>query len=494
MELSAAARCAVPAMALACAVAGPVGAGPPDPEAVTFARRAAELLVELASLPSQTADREGTGRAAAWLREQFGSLGFDTRILEGEGNPLVFARHPGAPGSPSVLFYLHYDTQPPGPAADWGSTGGDPFSPRLMSDRWDAAEARGLRIQDLDAESIRSARLYARGAADDKAPIAMHLTALEGWLSRDSSRRLDLRFLLDGEEEGGSPHIAEGLARHGGILRADLLVLCDGPMDALGRPSLYLGARGDMHVRVRLSTAAASGHSGNYGLLPNAAWRLASLLATMKDPNGRVTVDGFADGADAPTAEERAALAEASLAEPVIARGFGVERFEGDPDKPYYERLLFSPGLNINQLSAGRPGNQIPHVAEALLDVRLVTRQDPTRVFEAIRNHLTAREPAVEVTLLDAVSAGRMDPHDPDVERAIAAAGRAAGRPVLVYPGLGGTLPLLEAFTAAGHRYVGLPLVNFDNNQHVANENVALSAMADGVSFLAGFYAALAGP
>ncbi|HEY3175939.1 MAG TPA: M20/M25/M40 family metallo-hydrolase [Candidatus Polarisedimenticolia bacterium] len=456
-------------------------------------REATRSLVELASFPSASADGAGVAATADWLRRQFTALGFSTTILAGEGNPLVFARRDVAPGAASVLFYLHYDTQPPGPKEDWGSTEGNPFAPRLLSGRWDAPGVLGLRAEDLDAESMKEARLYARGAADDKAPIVMHLRALQDWLKEPAAARLGLKFILDGEEEAGSPHIRSALQRHADLLKADLLVLCDGPMDALGRPSIYLGARGDMHMKLSVRTAAASGHSGNYGLLPNAAWRLASLLATMKDVSGKVTVEGFFDGVTPPTPSEREALAEASRAEPVIAAQFGVPRFEGDPEIPYYERLVFSPHLIINQLSSGRAGNQIPVVAEALLEARLVTRQDPAHVFAAIRRHVRDRMPDAGIELLDATPAGRMDPSDPVIAHAIAAVGRAAGGPVLVYPSLGGTLPLLDSFASAGYKYVGLPLVNFDNNQHVANENVRVAAIVDGIAFLGKLYRSLAG-
>src|SRR5262249_39906231 len=149
-------------------------------------------------------------------------------------------------------------------------------------------------------------RLYARGAADDKAPIVMHLAALARWLKTSSASQLDVRFILDGEEEAGSPHIDAVLARYGALLETELLRLLDGPMDALRRPSVYLGARGDAHMRLRVRSAALSGHSGNYGLLPNAAFRLSAILASMKDTQGRATIDGLFDDVTPPTAAERA--------------------------------------------------------------------------------------------------------------------------------------------------------------------------------------------
>jgi acetylornithine deacetylase/succinyl-diaminopimelate desuccinylase-like protein len=327
--------------------------------------------------------------------------------------------------------------------------------------------------------------------ADDKAPIAMHLVALEEWAAR-SRRPLHVKFLLDGEEEGGSPDIGSALRRHADLLRADLLVLCDGPRDPLDRPAISLGARGDMHARLRVRTAASSAHSGNYSLVPNAAFRLSRLLATLQDAGGRVTVEGFEQGAVPPTAEEKRILEEASLAEPAIAAELGVQRFDGDPAMPYFERLLFHPSLIVNQVVSGRPGNQVPVTAEAILEVRLVTRQDPRAVFEALRRHVQRHDPEAELEYLDGVAAARMAPADPRVVWGIEALRRAVGDRLLVYPTLGGTLPLLSDFGEAGYSYVQLPLVNYDNNQHVANENLRVSTLPAGVETLRALYDALA--
>lgn len=281
------------------------------------------------------------------------------------------------------------------------------------------------------------------------------------------------------------------LAANQDLLRADLLVLCDGPMDALDRPSVYLGTRGDMHARLALRTATRSAHSGNYSPLPNAAFRLAALLGTMKDPSGRVLVEGFEAGADSPTPEERATLARASEAEPAIRKELGTERFDGDPRMPYYERFLFHPSLIVNQMTSGRPGNQIPVTAEAVLEARLVTRQDPREVFEALKRHVAKHEPEAELTWLDGVAAARMDPRDPAIAWGVAAIRRAAGGELLVYPTLGGTLPLLHDFGKAGFRFVGLPLVNYDNSQHVANENLRVEVLPRGIAILSALYRTL---
>ncbi|MFQ5701148.1 MAG: M20/M25/M40 family metallo-hydrolase [Acidobacteriota bacterium] len=457
-------------------------------------KAALEQLIALSSIPSQSTRAADVRRAADWLRERFEALGLDARLLEpARGvNPLVFAHHePGHPVS-TVLFYMHFDTQPPGSAADWPSTGGEPFSARLLTGRWDDPDTRPLDVDSLDETTLETARLYGRGVADDKAPIVMHLQALRGWLRSGAARRLHVKYLLDSEEEMGSPHIDEVLEQNGGLLSADLLVICDGPMDPVGRPSIYLGARGDMHMKLRVTTAATAAHSGNYGLMPNAAWRLAALLATMKDAAGVVKVAGFLDDVVPPTPAQRAMLAKASIAEATIARHLGVSRFEGDPRVPYFERLLFRPGLVINQLAAGRPGNQIPHVAEALLEVRLVPDQDPRRVFELFQRHVRRSMPDARMEYVDGIAASRMDPLDPRVARGIAAARAASGGDLIVYPNLGGTLPLLVSFTAAGHRYVGLPLVNFDDDQHVANENLRVRLLAEGITFLERFLDRLA--
>lgn len=451
-------------------------------------------LIELASIPSQSADDSGVRRAADWLVEQFRAAGLTSRLLDvGDGiNRFVFAEYDPGGAAQTVLFYMHFDTQPTGPAKDWFSTGGQPFVPRLLSGRWDDPGTRPLDAGALDAETLKVARLYARGVADDKAPIIMHLEALRGWLQSRAARRLHIKYILDPEEEAGSPHIDKMLVRYSDLLRADLLVLCDGPMDALGRSSIYLGTRGDMHMKLSVSTAASSAHSGNYGLMPNAAWRLASLLASMKDAGGRVMVEGFEDDVLEPTAAQQEALEEASLAEPIIADHLGVTTFEGKPEIPYFERLLFHPGLVINYLESGRPGNQIPHTATALLEIRLVPDQDPRALFAAFQRHVERHLPEADLEYLDGIPARRMDARDPLVARGITAVRRASGGDLIIYPNLGGTLPLLETFTKAGYHYIGLPLVNFDNDQHVANENLRVRLLADGIGLLERFLDQLA--
>jgi acetylornithine deacetylase/succinyl-diaminopimelate desuccinylase-like protein len=487
-------------IAMAATAAAMSTASPGEDAAV---RDAVRILAQFAAIPSASADHAAVSNAAAWLQEQFTVLGFSSRLLQDSsaapgGNPAVFATR-NVPGThPTVLFYLHYDTQPTGGKEDWASTGGEPFAPRLLSGEFDARGTARLEVTELDAKSIATARLYGRGTADDKAPIIMHLAALAPWLATKAASRLNLAFLLDGEEEAGSPSIDATLARYGAALHADLLLLCDGPMDALGRPSVYLGARGDMHMRLRVQTAALSGHSGNYGLLPNAAFRLTALLASMKDAQGNSVIDGWMDEVEPPTTAERTAVAQASQAESTLARHFGVRRFDGDPSLPYYERLLFRPGLIVNEVRAGRPGNQVPNTAEATLEVRLVTAQDPRQVFERIRRHVArfeaaqGWEPAAQLEYEDGIAAGRMRATDPAVGRGIRAVERAARTPLLVYPTLGGTLPLLHSFEQAGFRYVGLPLVNFDNNQHVANENIRIAVIADGIRLLGRLYDSLA--
>ncbi len=480
-------------------LAAALGAATPAPDAQTL--EAVRLLGEFTAIPSQSADGSGVRQAAAWLESKFSALGFETRALAGgaESNPVLLAsRAPraGKTAAATVMFYMHYDTQPTGGPDDWASTGGESFGARLLSDRFDQPGARALQLDDLDEAALRSARIYGRGVADDKAPIVMHLMALAEFLTDPLADRLHLKFLLDGEEEAGSVHMAEVLARNPEALRSDLIVINDGPMDALGRPAVYLGTRGDMHARLRLRTAASSAHSGNYGLLPNAAFRMASLLASMKDARGRIHVEGIEQGSPVPTESERETLRAASLAEAAIAAELGTPAFEGDPAISYYERLLFHPSLIVNQVASGRPGNQIPVVAEAILEVRLVPGQEAQTVFEALRRHVAKLEPAAELELMNAAPGHRVTPADPAVARGIAAI-RAAlpearRQDLLVYPSLGGTLPLLGLFAEAGHRYVGLPLVNYDNNQHVANENLRLAVLPEGIALLRRLYGTLA--
>src|SRR5262245_35835198 len=176
----------LPALALAIAAA----AGPPAPPARGDAREAVDMLMQLASLPSESSDAAGVARTARWVGDRFAELGFTARELPGEGNPLLLVERPVDHPSRTILFYMHYDTQPSGPKEDWASTLGEPFAPRVLSGKWDDPATKPLPPEALDGPAGPGARIYARGIADDKGPIVMHLMAVRRWLASPSASRI----------------------------------------------------------------------------------------------------------------------------------------------------------------------------------------------------------------------------------------------------------------------------------------------------------------
>jgi acetylornithine deacetylase/succinyl-diaminopimelate desuccinylase-like protein len=465
----------------------------PDPVArYVDANRAAlvEELARFASLPNVASDSAGIRRNAAALVEMMARRGIRARLLENGGPPLVFGevRVPGA--RTTLLLYAHYDGQPADPAR-WA--GGDPWRPVLR----DAPLERGGRVVPLPAGRPLDPewRLYARSASDDKAPIVAMLAALDALRATGRAPRVNLKFLFEGEEEAGSPHLEEAVRRHADVLRSDLVVMADGPQDASGRPTLVFGARGIVTARVTVYGPARPLHSGHYGnWAPNPALELARLLASMKDTTGRVTVAGWYDDVLPLGPEERAAIAALPDDAPAA---FGFAEPEGGAGARRLERVAL-PSLNVRGMQAAYVGEQartlVPERAVAELDLRLVPAVQPARQVERLAAHLRARgfhlvdadpdsatraaHPRIaRVEAREGGYAGVRTPFAHPVARRVAAA---LGSPVMI-PTMGGSIPAAWFPEVLGTPVVLLPTVNPDNNQHAENENLRLGNLWEAV-------------
>ncbi len=237
--------------------------------------------------PSISAHDIGIREVAAMLVDHLGALGFAAEAVPTSGHPMVLGHHCKAPGKPTALLYGHYDVQPPDPLEAWVSP---PFEP-----------------------TIRDGRIYARGIGDNKGQHFAQLLAIEAHLKVHGTLPCNVIFLLEGEEEIGSPRIAEFVARHADRLKADLVVTADGPLHASGTPIVTFGVRGMVGFELRVRTGRTDAHSGNHGgTMPNALWTLVHLLGTMKDAQGNITIDGLHDPIRPPSNAERAAAAAAS--------------------------------------------------------------------------------------------------------------------------------------------------------------------------------------
>ena len=310
-------------------------------------------LLEALAIPNVAADKPNIRRNAEHLRAMLARHGFTPEILETTGNPLVYGalNVPGA--TRTVLFYCHYDGQPVDPPK-WNQP--DPFTPVVRGEGPDA-------------------RIYARSASDDKAPIVALMAAVDALKASGLAPSSNIRVILDGEEEASSPSLVPAIARYKDKLRADLMIILDGPAHSSGRPTVVYGARGIVTVDLTVFGPKSGVHSGNYGnWMPNPALRLATLLASMKDDEGRVTVAGYYDTIVPLTAEERAMLDAVPDDSAKMLQVFGVAAPE--TGFPKLQDAMQLPTLNIRGLASSfvGPGARtiIPDRATAAIDIRLV--------------------------------------------------------------------------------------------------------------------------
>ena len=491
--------------ALLCLNALGVGAQLRQPvEQYVAARQQAILreLVELLSIPNVAADRANVRRNADLLREMFARRGFTAEILETDGNPLVFAerRVPGA--QRTLLFYAHYDGQPVDPKG-WSQS--SPFTPVLRRGRLEDGGQEipsFLALQQFPPET----RLYARSASDDKGPIVALLTALDALMSLQQHPTSNIKVILDGEEEARSPSLAATMGRYREKYRADLMLILDGPLHASGKPTLAFGARGNLVFQLTTFGPKFPLHSGHYGnWAPNPAWDLTRLLASMKGEDGRVLVDGFYDDVPPLTPDERKILAAVPDAPDDLMRFFGIGRTERVGSN-LQEALQF-PSLNIRGLHSADIGDQartiIPDRATAEIDVRLVKETDPERMLQRILTHVRAQgfhvllnaEPddamraryprIVRISRIESTKAYRTEMTLPESQALIGALERTWGEPPVRTRTMGGTVPIDFFIQALEMPAVGVPVVNFDNNQHANNENLRLQNLWDAITTFA---------
>ncbi|HEU4628361.1 MAG TPA: M20/M25/M40 family metallo-hydrolase [Gemmatimonadaceae bacterium] len=464
-------------------------------------RHEAEILRELAdflAIPNVAADTAGIARNVEALRAMLARRGIESRVLPGPSgaSPAVYGelRVPGA--RRTVMLYAHYDGQPVIPE-QWATPA---WTPTLRDAPLDSG-GRVIPLPPAGARPPAAARLYARSASDDKGPIVAMLTALDALRASGRAPGVNLKFFFEGEEEAGSEHLQEVLARNAALLAADVWLFADGPRHASGAMQVVYGARGVLGAQLTVYGPARPLHSGHYGnWAPNPAAMLARLLASMRDDEGRVTIPGFADSVRAPTDADRAAVAAMPNTEAELAASLALGRTEGGGER--LPALLLAPAMNVTGLRAGGVGaqtaNAIPATATAALDFRLVPAQTPDGVRHAVEAHLRARgwhvvheEPSAEVRRAHARVARldwgegyrgvRTDLALP-VARAVAqVVGEAVDGPVVRLPILGGSLPLAHFEDALHVPLVVLPTVNADNNQHAANENLRLQNLWEAV-------------
>ena len=424
-------------------------------------RYARDALARLVAVPSVAAEGRGIAEAAALVRELLEAEGMRAELHATPGAPVVYGEKPGA--GPTVLFYNHYDVQPADPLALWES---DPFT-----------------------LTERGGELYGRGAADDKGELVSRLAALRWFREKHGGLPFGVKFVVEGEEEVGSPNLAAYVEANRERLRADACVWEFGGVDAAGRPATYCGLKGILTVELRARTASFDLHSSYGAVVENPAYRLAALLASLRDEDGRVLIPGFYDDVTAPTEADEAALAALPREDVDLARTFGTEGFIGGAaGLEFLRRLYFEPALNINGFHAGYggPGSKtvLPAEAEAKLDIRLVPDQDPQKVLAGLQDHLSQRGFGdVSVTALEhAERAARVDITHPFVQNTVAALREVYDQEPVVYPNSAGSGPMYPFVEHLALPIVGVGCGYPGSRIHSPNEHLRLDDFDKGVA------------
>lgn len=481
-----------------------------EPAAVakeTRAWRAAherEILTEFAellSIPNLATDTPNINRNAQKLRAMCEKRGLTVKLLTMEGAPPVVVADLAAPDSKRMIaFYAHYDGQPVDPS-QWKS---DPWKPVLRDNA--GKDINWREAKSIDPES----RLFARSSADDKAPIMAMLAALDALRAANVKPSVNLRFVFEGEEEAGSPHLADYLKKFPDAVRADAWVFCDGPVHQSRRMELVFGARGTVGLELTVYGPVKGLHDGHYGnWVPNPIVRLTHLLDSMRDETGRILIKGFYDDVRPPTAAETEAISKIPNVEADLRREFEIGSTEGGGKS--LNELLMQPGLNLHGIESGHVGaqatNTIPTVARASIDFRLVPNETPESIKPLVERHLEAqgytivRQPPDTATRLAKAKIVKVDwgsgyppsrtSLDLPFSRELARIMTAAGHEPILLPTVGGSLPM-DLFRQGNNiPVIAFPSVNHDDNQHAPDENLRLQNLWDGIEIFAAFFSSM---
>jgi acetylornithine deacetylase/succinyl-diaminopimelate desuccinylase-like protein len=426
-------------------------------------------LFELLRIPSVSTDpahKADVRRAADYAAGALGRGGIENvRLIEKEGrHPLVYGDWLHAAGKPTLLFYGHYDVQPPDPLDEWLSP---PFEP-----------------------TVRDNNIYARGAVDDKGQVWIQIQALTQLMEENGRLPVNVRVLLEGEEEVGGEFIEEYVKTKPPELKADAAVVCDTEMFAPGLPTICVGLRGLVYGELHAEGARTDLHSGIYGgAAPNPIMAIAEILTALKDRDGHILIPGFYDKVRPPSAEEREAWARLPFDEKeYLEKEIGSTSLTGEPEIPVLERTWARPTLEVHGIRGGFTGEGaktvIPARAVAKLSARLVADQDPAeavaQIQEAVRQ-ATPKGVQAEFRLLHGGAPSLTDPSSPYIQKAAEAMGAVFGKRT-VYIRSGGSIPIVGLF----EKHLGVPsvLMGFglpDDNLHAPNEKFHIPNLFSGI-------------
>jgi acetylornithine deacetylase/succinyl-diaminopimelate desuccinylase-like protein len=430
-------------------------------------------IPSISALPEH---KDDVRRCAEWTADEMRRIGMhNVRLEETPGHPIVYGEWLGAPGAPTILFYGHYDVQPVDPLDLWESP---PFE-----------------------ATVRDGEIYARGAVDDKGQVFMHFKAIEAHMKQNGKLPVNMKILLEGEEEVGSANLDDFVKANKELLSADVVVISDSPMFDRGVPSICYGLRGLAYMQIDLRGTKSDLHSGSFGgAVANPNMVLAQMLAQMKDRGGRVKVPGFYDDVRELTQEERDQWKRLPFNEKRFAKELGAPRLFGESGYSTLERIWARPTLEVNGMCGGFTGEGaktvIPAVAMAKVSMRLVPDQDPDRIAQLFEDYVKKIAPKtveVKVTKMHGGKPWMAAFDNPFVQAAGRAIEKGFGKEP-VFNREGGSIPVVATF----QEILGLPSVLFgvglpDQNAHAPNEKLDLQNFHDGIIASAFLYEEIAG-
>ncbi|HEY1307183.1 MAG TPA: dipeptidase [Vicinamibacterales bacterium] len=429
-------------------------------------------IPSISALPEHAAD---VRRAAEWTGDALRTVGMqNVRLFDTPGNPVVYGDWMNAPGKPTILFYGHYDVQPVDPIDLWTSP---PFE-----------------------ATVRDGEIYARGAADDKGQVFMHIKAVEAHLKQAGNLPINMKFFIEGEEEVGSEHLDEFVRAHKQDLAADVVVISDSPMFDRGIPSICYGLRGLTYFQLDMKGSKSDLHSGSFGgAVANPAFVLAQVLAQMKDRSGRIKIPGFYDDVRALSEAERAEWKKLPFSETKYRKELGAPKLFGETGYSTLERVWARPTLEVNGLLSGFTGSGaktvLPAKAMAKVSMRLVPDQNPQKIGDLFEEYVKKICPKTVELTVTRMQSGKAWMTEFD-NKYVRAAGRAIEQgfgQAPVFTREGGSIPVVSTF----QEELGLPSVLFgvglpDENAHAPDERLDLGNFHNGIIAAAYLYQEIA--
>lgn len=432
----------------------------------THAQDFVQDLVRLIRQPSVSAKGEGIEECSVLVDRMMSKTGFSTKILLGErGNPVVYGKMESRISDKTILFYDHYDVQPPEPLESWVC---NPFSGKIIN-----------------------GKIYGRGASDNKGNFVSRLEAVKALSETAGEIPVNIKFFVEGEEEIGSPNLEPVIKKYKNLLSADAAIWEFGGTDRQGRPNIYLGLKGVLSVELRARGASRDVHSANAPLIPNPAWRLLWALNLLKNRKENVLIEGFYDNVQSQSLEEIECLKAIPFEEEQFKEELEIEEFLQDKSGlEALKALLYQPTCTINGYISGYTGKGsktvLPREASAKLDFRLVPNQDPSDIYQKLVKHLESQGFGdLEIIMYGSTEPTRTPITDPFVKLVARTAEKVYDKKAVIYPTSAGSGPMHLFRNFLDYPVVSVGCSHPEANTHAPNENLSIESYIKGTKFIA---------